>query len=333
MLKQNKKIYVGLFAFVLALSTAWFCAFEYVKGKIREDFEHAVTHLKSRGYDISYAALSFGGHPLLVNATVQNLKVITPHKWGGGEAEILIISARPWACWHLFLEFRGKTLFDAPSYLNHPFLKVGCENCQAEVWLVKSDWQEIQITSRQVGFEDGTVNLPLTLTDLRLDLKQDQRLHVNLATKIQGVDQILNLKGYDQPIDLILETETSHLDSAEASKSLMAWRDAGGALDVTKLLLKWKPLEIKGNGAFTFDEVMRPLSAFSATITGYDKLLEILTQTGAIKKKTAQIANFALGLLAQKGPQGEMEITVPVTVQNGKLSVGPADLMNVGAVE
>lgn len=333
MLKANKKPLFLALSILFSLAIVWFGAFEFAKEKIREDFDRAVAQLRTRGYEISYQPLSFSGHPLLVSATIPQLKVLTPHKWGGGETDALVISMRPWGWDHLYLDFEGKTLFDLPPYFENPFVKLSCQNCHADVWLEGKKLKEIAITSTQVSFKDNDHDLPMSFTNLALDFKNDEkdyRLHSNFSAKVLGLDDVLNLKGYDKPLELSLQTETSELSAAEPPRPLSSWRDAGGVVDIKKLEIVWAPMHIKGDGTFALDEAMRPLSAFSATITGYDKLLGILSDVGAIKPKTAQIANFALGLLAQKDPGGELEITVPITAQNGKLSVGPADLMPLG---
>jgi len=333
MLKTNKKFLFLLLSILISLIVVWLGAFQFAKDKIREDFDRAVAQLRDRGYEISYQPLTFSGHPLLVTATVPMLKVVTPHNVGGGETDALLISARPWGWDRLSLDFEGKTLFDLPPYFENPFIRFSCQNCHADIILEGKKIKDIEVTSTQISFKDGTQDLPLTFTNFKAEFKnnpQDQRLHSNVSMKVLGLDDVLNLKGYDKPLDLSIETETSEMLAAVPPEPLAAWRDAGGIMDIKKLLITWAPMEIKGDGTFTFDESMRPLSAFSATVTGYDKLLWILADVGAIKKKTAQIANFALGLLAQKDPSGEMEITVPVTAQNGKLSVGPADLMPLG---
>ena len=335
MLKGNKKYLFLVASVLLTLIIVWFAAFEFAKDKIREDFDRSVSQLKSRGYEITYQPVSFSGHPLLVSARIPNLKVVTPHKWGGGETDALIISTRPWKWDHLYLDFEGKTFFDLPPYFENPLMRLSCQNCHADVWLEGEKLKDIALTSTQVSFKDNDHDLPVTFTNVSLDFKQDpadQRLHSNLSAKVLGLDDVLNLKGYDRPLEITLETETSELNSAAPSKPFSSWRDAGGVVDIKKLLITWAPMQIQGDGTFTFDEMMRPLSAFSATITGYDRLLNVMVEVGALKKKTANIASFALSLLAHRDATGEMEITVPITAQNGKLSVGPADLMPLGQV-
>lgn len=335
MLKTNKKFLFLTLSILISLIVVWLGAFQFAKDKIQEDFDRAVAQLRTRGYEISYQPITFSGHPLLVTATIPMLKVVTPHKVGGGETDALLISARPWGWDHLSLDFEGQTLFDLPPYFEDPFVRLSCQNCHADIILEGKKIKDVEVRSTQISFKDVDHDLPVSLIDLKAEFKNnttDQRLHSNISMRVLGLDDVLNLKGYDKPLEFSIETETSEILAAVPPQPLAAWRDAGGVIDIKKLLITWTPMEIKGDGTFTFDELMRPLSAFSATVTGFDKLLWILADVGAIKKKTAQIANFALGLLAQKDPSGEMEITVPVTSQNGKLSVGPADLMPVGRV-
>ncbi|MEB3701885.1 DUF2125 domain-containing protein [Candidatus Bealeia paramacronuclearis] len=331
MSKTPKKITLLILSLLLTLAIAWFASFEFAKTRILQDFEKELTHLKTQGYEISYDGISMSGSPLLVSAHISNLKIKTPQNWGGGQTPLLTLSLRPWSLNHFYLDFEGDTHFDIPPFLNTTLLKLVCQNCKSEIWIENQNWNQIQISAHQIAFQNGEKTIPLTLSEINLDLENniiDHRIHLDFSSQLQGLDTALNLKGYTKSATFLFKSEISHFQTPYP-KTLAAWRDQGGIIDIKKLSFTWAPLDIQGDGTFTFDEQMRPLSAFSATISGYDRALEVLTEVGVIKKKAAQMAGFILGMLAHQNQKGEKEITVPITTQNGKLSVGPADLIEL----
>lgn len=114
-----------------------------------------------------------------------------------------------------------------------------------------------------------------------------------------------------------------------------AWRDIGGTVEVESVELRWGPLKLVAVGTMALDENLQPLAALTATITGFNETIDALASTGALQKNEADSAKTLLGLLA-KPPRllgGPPEITVPVTIQNQRLSLGPVALMTLPSIQ
>ncbi len=113
-------------------------------------------------------------------------------------------------------------------------------------------------------------------------------------------------------------------------EALEAWRSGGGTLDVRRFLLDWPPLTITGDGTMALDNRLQPMGAFSTRITGFKETLRTLESGGVIPPGQAASAQIILGLLA-KTPRGsdEPELSVPLSIQDQRLSVGPFDLMDL----
>lgn len=140
-----------------------------------------------------------------------------------------------------------------------------------------------------------------------------------------------------RPIDLallqgqVLGPFTPDFNRAAAT----AWRNVGGTVEVESVELRWGPLKLVAVGTMALDENLQPLAALTATITGFNETIDALASTGAIQKNEADSAKTLLGLLA-KPPRllgGPPEITVPVTIQNQRLSMGPVALMTLPSIE
>lgn len=105
---------------------------------------------------------------------------------------------------------------------------------------------------------------------------------------------------------------------------LAAWRDAGGTIDLSRVVLVWGPVKLDGNATLALDGQMRLLGAGTAKVQGVTPLLDRLVSKGQVRPQDASVAKVVLGLLAKPTADGGSEITVPITAQDGKLFLGPA---------
>ncbi len=108
--------------------------------------------------------------------------------------------------------------------------------------------------------------------------------------------------------------------------ALAAWRDAGGTAEVEALRFAWGPAMAYANGTLALDAAMQPVGALTAIIEGYGDVVDALVASGGLKPGDAQLAKLALGLLAKPGPSGRSQLSVPVTLQEGQVYMGPAKL-------
>lgn len=114
-----------------------------------------------------------------------------------------------------------------------------------------------------------------------------------------------------------------------------AWRDLGGTVEITSLELRWGALTINAVGTMALDDELQPLAALTATVTGFNQTIDALRSTGAIQQREADAAKALLNLLA-KSPRllgGQPELSVPITIQNQRLSLGPIALFTVPRID
>jgi hypothetical protein len=60
--------------------------------------------------------------------------------------------------------------------------------------------------------------------------------------------------------------------------------------------------------------------------------VDALTRSGTVRAQDAGMIKLVFGLLMKPGANGEKTLSVPVTVQNRTLSIGPVKLFEVPAV-
>jgi Uncharacterized protein conserved in bacteria (DUF2125) len=78
---------------------------------------------------------------------------------------------------------------------------------------------------------------------------------------------------------------------------------------------------------------LQPIAGLSAIVRGYAETIDALVAHGVVQHDDGETAKQVLSLLA-KAPKGggPPELTVPLTLQNGWIYVGPVALARVAQV-
>ncbi len=115
--------------------------------------------------------------------------------------------------------------------------------------------------------------------------------------------------------------------------TLAAWRDGGGTVEVRRLDVQWGAFELAGEGTLALDGALQPVAAMTARVGGYREIVDALVETGHVRGRDAMVTKLVLAVIARATPGGTSRLTVPVTVQNGTLSAGPARLMRLPRID
>lgn len=131
---------------------------------------------------------------------------------------------------------------------------------------------------------------------------------------------------FDRPIravELDAQLRGAWPSSGDRQAQLAAWRDSGGVIDLTRLRLDWPPLALTGDGTGGLDQRFRPEAAASLRLVGVPETIDLLVAGGWLKRGQAAFLAAAAAGLARPGPaSGQREILVPITAQDGRLSIG-----------
>jgi hypothetical protein len=113
-------------------------------------------------------------------------------------------------------------------------------------------------------------------------------------------------------------------------EAVATWRDDGGTVEVREISAIWGPLAIAAAGTLALDTNMQPQGALNARARGYGETVDSLVKAGLVHRRAGTAAKIAMNLVA-KQPQdgGPPEITVPLTVQNSWLYLGPVGLLPI----
>jgi hypothetical protein len=113
----------------------------------------------------------------------------------------------------------------------------------------------------------------------------------------------------------------------------LAWRDAGGVLEVKQLGIVHGPLNLTGEGTLAIDPAGQPEGAFTARVTGFAETVEALRTGGIVEDRAADAVQIILGLLARGPAGGPKTLDVPITVQDRTLSLGAVKLLRLKPVD
>ncbi|SLN26377.1 DUF2125 domain-containing protein [Oceanibacterium hippocampi] len=112
-------------------------------------------------------------------------------------------------------------------------------------------------------------------------------------------------------------------------KSLLAWRDGGGRIEVGRFAAIWGDLDLQAEGTLTLDDERRPAGTLTTRIAGFNEAVDALVQTGTVRNKDANLIKIALALLAKPTVDGRPTLTAPLSATDGRVYLGPAKLLKV----
>jgi hypothetical protein len=123
---------------------------------------------------------------------------------------------------------------------------------------------------------------------------------------------------------------TGKLDPDAGREGVAAWRDGGGTLEVERVNVRWGRLDAAGDGTLALDDRMRPMGAFGLHVAGWEAGIDAAVADGRIPKRAGDTARTALGLLSLGAKDAEGRLTIPVTLQNGAVLLGPVPVAELG---
>jgi hypothetical protein len=102
----------------------------------------------------------------------------------------------------------------------------------------------------------------------------------------------------------------------------VAWRDAGGTLDVKRLAVEWGGLDVTLGATLALDEQLQPMGAGTLHVIDPTAALDGLRETGVLPDRAAFAARALLALMIKPAASGEKSaIDLPFTLQDRRLSI------------
>lgn len=295
---------------------------------------------QAEGWAVSHGVVTVGGFPFDLQATVPSPRVETPDgvTWS---APALDAALSPLAPDRLHLSPAGRQELLVPVAGQYRAFWLEAEAAQAVVQLAvhRAEAVTLHLEKVAVGEKDVApatmaaldvaLNLPagataadhLAATALLTVAARDLELPAASATalggRIGGLDLKARLLGAVPVTEALID-------------ALSRWRDDGGTVEIERLAVRWEPLDLEVDGTVALDAELQPMAAMTSKIRGYAEAVDAFVRAGLVRPDDGRAVKLVLAIMGRSPASGgRPEISVPLSVQDQKLSVGPVVLMAV----
>ncbi len=331
-MKRIVLLYVGL-----AVAASGYVAFWlYRADRIEDAIDAGTAALEARGWEVSYGGRRVSGFPYRLAAVFDVPAVAAAAGSWRWESETAAVYAEPWDLRHYVL---------APGERHVLRISRGGADVFRDIVM--------QAARGSVVFDRARRPLRGVAEASGLTVARRGGGRTEAAKILLGVRRAGNPAA--APVDLSVRVdglrlaETPHealgpliaLLAADATlsgpppggwsaASLARWRDGGGALDIRALSVDWGPVSLRGSGRLSLDGALRPKGEIESRIAGFPALIEALAGQGVIGAETALALSLGVGLLAETpAGGGPPEVRVPIALGDGRLSIGPAPIVEL----
>ncbi|KJV10895.1 hypothetical protein VZ95_01940 [Elstera litoralis] len=319
-----------------ALTLVWLVA----KARLLETLASEAAALRGQGWEVAFTVGDTDGFPLAVQTELTGVSLHRP----GPRGDISWKTDRLAMAWSLLRP--SATLIRLPTE-SEVRLTSGEKRLAGQLSLREGELVLIgpRAGGRLVLTADEptlllTAPYPATLRAERLsiDLKDlATRGRDHLVATIQGG---IALERFTAPqLSLLLAepltasvglTVMGDTPAAFTAPAFSEWRDGGGTVELRRLMLALGGFALEGEGTLTLDRLMRPLAAGTAKVRGFVEGIDRLIAVGLVTERDGRLARLLLSAVASTDAQtGQPTLSVPITVQDGWLLLGPSRLVPV----
>ncbi len=321
--------YFVLLGVVVAVALGYAAYWFYLAGLVPERLDAWASQQRARGWTVGYDDVRVGGFPFRLEATVTAPRLARP---GGPaapawEGERIAAVAHPWNLTHILFHFEGRQRIAFVERRRSRVVDVTmAENVGS--YRATTAGRPLRLSFEADDMELRSADLPGPATVRRAVLHMRRAEATNrlgdAALKVEGLRLPAGVEaplGRDiDLLDVILGLTGALPNGLPAADAVIAWRDAGGRLEVQKFDLTWGAVQAAASGTLQLDETTRPAGEMTARIRGHEALLDAAAAAGRVRARDLDLAKTALGLLAAAG--GGV-LSVPVRLQDGSAYLGP----------
>jgi hypothetical protein len=333
---MRRRTRYGLAAFAaLVVLVGGYCAYWVVLARwIENDITAWARSARERQVDASWQALAVAGFPARFRVELKDAALRDRSVDPAPELRVLALSgsAAPWNLddWRLaapaglsavLAGAGGRLPVRLLAHSADGVLHLGAAG-GGVLWLRLPDANVESSARVRVGAADLWITVP----------SRPPRVHTDpsfgVAGDLRAVELPVAARALGESIEELAFgiTVKGALPSGNLVRSVAAWRDAGGTVELDNLDLRWGGLGATATGTIALDQELQPIGGFSGAVEGYDRILRALVQAGRLAAGDAGLAQLALTMLAKAGPDGRPQIATSFTIQNGQMFLGPARL-------
>jgi hypothetical protein len=325
-----RRLLIGVLALLALIAGAdalwWYSAVRQLNKGLAAQVQMA----RNAGWSVAASTPVRGGWPFAASLTLGDLVVAGPGvAWS---ADHLVLQLNAWHPLLLLIEAEGTQHLQLGTSPDMPFT---ADTLRASVPLqagVPPRGFALHIINLRAGLGEGP-SASLTVGSLDMQTHwtpaaQQNEAAISASVRAANV-RLPTLPDAAWPFgnavahittDLVLDGPLPRVkDLAERA---VAWRDAGGTLQVQHLVLTWGALDISGGATLALDDQLQPMGAGTVRITDPNAALDSLRDSGFLGDRAAFAAKALLALLLKPPPEGEPPaVELPLTLQDRRLSI------------
>lgn len=244
-------------------------------------------------------------------------------------APLLLAEARVWDLRHWRLSAPNGASLSLPDEL------VGFAGADASgsASLDAAQGTRIGISAKQIAGSGLAQGLQIAGAEAQVDLPARapaSHTEPGLAVSIQLTDLALPapVRPFGKDIETLSLAATlkGALPRGKLRDALEAWRQNGGTIELTDGSLHWGALVANASGTLALDDKLQPIGALTATLENHDAIVDAAVASGNLRARDAGLLKIVLGLMAKPGADGRKQLTLPVSLQNDHVYLGPAEI-------
>jgi hypothetical protein len=332
-------VLVSILAALLAgggLSAYWLWSAERLAGRIAAWSEQQ----RARGYEVAYRGPAIGGYPFALTARFEDPRIASPRGWRW-QGPTLTGRAALWDPFTIEVDFSGLHRAAGPPDGAAEPAEAEAERATAVVHLQgdgrveRAGADALGVTLRRAGrvLTAGTVTARLGPLRPAAGARPQDLALAGAATEVTLPEDGAGPLGRSLRRLAFEAVLIGEIPPGGRRRMLEQWRDAGGRLEIGRLDLEWGPLALQGEGSLGLDRRLRPEGEIASRMGGLPGTLDRLVAAGLLKADQAGLVKIALLALADgTDGKGRPAVALPITLQDGRLYLGPAAVLRLSPV-
>jgi hypothetical protein len=327
---------VVLALLAIAYVGAWF----HLALQFRDGLLEWAEARRAEGLAVRHGTITLGGFPFLLRATVEQPALAAPDpKDGSWQGEVAIVEAEPWRLDRLRVRSPGAHTVAFGRDGRTETYRGRVRELTADMTFARGQATQADVRVAGLHLSGGRPPEEVSLANGRLRIERPSNGAADHTTATLEADLDAEDLRLPNPRVAPLGRDLARLRFSGSvlgpippgplRPALMRWRDAGGTVKVARLETRYGPLAIGADGTAALDGAMQPIGAFTARIEGFIETIDALRERGLVRGRDALTAKIVLGALARRSGDGPPALTIAVTMQDGKLYVGPVALMDM----
>lgn len=350
--RRARRTLFGVLAVLVVAGVAQGLAWHWATSALAVGFSDWVTQRRAEGWQVAHGPQTRGGWPFAARLMVEDVRIAAPSRDGQAgfahHAARVVLQLAPPQIDRLAILFEGPQRLvlggmEVPFAAERLVLRVQiAPGLPPPAIDVTATSLQALLPAGPVALRAARVSIQAAAPGATMGMAAARAAEAEPALAISVAAQGLALPSSAATMALGNEVEALSIDAllvgplplpGPPAVAAAAWRDAGGALDIPSLALRWGPLVGEGRLALALDGALQPAGSGTLRVVGAAETLDALARAGLIGGSAARTARAVAVLLARPPPEGgPPRVELPVALANGTLSVARVPLVRLAPI-